>query len=45
MSLYRTHTSQLLALTIGDLSIKIIQGHFDVWLTLGDGAFQMLLNI
>jgi len=37
-SLYSTHTSRSLALTIGDLSIEIIKGYFDVWLTLGDGA-------
>lgn len=39
-----THTSRRPALTIGDLSVKVINGHFDVWLTLGDGALEMLLN-
>lgn len=38
------HTSQGSALTISDFSIKLINGHFDVWLTLGDGALQMFLN-
>lgn len=39
------HTSQRSALTIRDLSVKLINGHFDVRLTLGDGALQMLLNV
>lgn len=38
-------TSQFLALAVGDLSIEFVQGYFDVLLTLGDGAFEMFLNI
>lgn len=40
-----TLTSQSPALTIGDLSIKVIHRYFDVRLTLGDGALQMLLYL
>lgn len=41
----QTHTSQSSALTIRDLSVKLINGYFNVWFTLGDGALQVLLNV
>lgn len=41
----QTHTSQRPALTIRDLSVKLIHRYFNVGFTLGDGALQVLLNV
>lgn len=38
-------TSQSSALAVGDLPVKLIHGDFDVRLTLGDGALQVLLDV
>lgn len=38
-------TSQSSALAIGDLAVKLIHRDFNVWLTLGDGALQVLLDV
>lgn len=38
-------TSQSSALAVGDLAVKLIHRDFDVWLTLGDGALQVLFDV
>ena len=43
--MFRARTSHGLALAVGNLSIKVVQGHFDVRLALRDGALQMLLDV